>query len=74
MLSNGAVIRVVREACVFGIGTLMGLKMGAILGFQPLSLIFSQGHLGSVSNMVAATVFLSVLSLTGQLKVGEIVA
>ena len=38
MLSNGAVIRVMREACVFGIGTLMGLKTGAILGFQTLTL------------------------------------
>ena len=36
MLSNGAVVA--GEACVFGIGTLMGLKTGAILGFQTLTL------------------------------------
>ena len=36
MLSNGAVV--MRKAGVFGIGTLMGLKTGAILRFQMLTL------------------------------------
>jgi len=36
-LSNGAVIVVKGEACVLRVGTLMGLKTGAILGFQMLT-------------------------------------